>query len=92
MLSDEAIGATLTLAQRGLSVIVVDTLPGDLDLGDDDPRLLLAWRLRDLERDALLRKMQKAGVPVVPWRGPGTLDKVLRRLGRRASMAKLARR
>lgn len=92
MLSDEAIGATLTLARRGLSVVVVDTLPADLDLGDDDPRLLLAWRLRALEREALLGKVRKAGVPVVPWRGPGTLDEVLRRLGRRASMAKLARR
>jgi uncharacterized protein (DUF58 family) len=92
MLSDEAIGATLTLAQRGLSVIVVDTLPADLDLGGDDPRLRVAWRLRRLERDALLPKVQKAGVPVVPWRGPGTLDEVLRRLGRRASMPKLVRR
>jgi uncharacterized protein (DUF58 family) len=92
MLSDESIAATLMLADRGLSVIVVDTLPEDLDLGDDDPRLRLAWRMRSLERDALLTKVQKAGVPVVTWRGPGTLDEVLRRLGRRASMPKLARR
>lgn len=40
----------------------------------------------------MLRKVQKAGVPVVAWRGPGTLDEVLRKLGRRASIAKLARR
>ncbi len=92
MLSDESIAATLTLADRGLSVIVVDTLPDDLDLGDDDPRLRLAWRMRSLERDALLHKVQKSGVPVVTWRGPGTLDEVLRRLGRRAAMPKLARR
>lgn len=92
MLSDEAIGATLTLARRGLSVVVIDTTPADLDLGDDDPRLVLAWRMRNLERDALLRKVQNAGVPVVGWRGPGTLDEVLRRLGRRASMPRMARR
>jgi uncharacterized protein (DUF58 family) len=92
MLSDEAVGATLVLAQRGLSVIVVDTLPTDLDLGQDDPRLRVAWRLRSLERDALLPKVQKAGVPVVAWRGPGTLDEVLRRLGRRASLPTLVRR
>jgi hypothetical protein len=92
MLSDEAVGATLVLAQRGLSVIVVDTLPADLDLGQDDPRLRVAWRLRSLERDALLPKVQKAGVPVVAWRGPGTLDEVLRRLGRRASLPTLVRR
>jgi uncharacterized protein (DUF58 family) len=92
MLSDQSIAATLMLAARGLSVIVVDTLPEDLDLGDDDPRLALAWRMRSLEREALLRKVQKAGVPVVTWRGPGTLDEVLRRLGRRASMPRMARR
>jgi uncharacterized protein (DUF58 family) len=92
MLSDQSIAATLMLAARGLSVIVVDTLPEDLDLGDDDARLALAWRMRSLEREALLRKVQKAGVPVVTWRGPGTLDEVLRRLGRRASMPRLARR
>ncbi|HET6624746.1 MAG TPA: DUF58 domain-containing protein [Nocardioidaceae bacterium] len=92
MLSEESSTATLMLADRGVSVIVVDTLPDDVDLGDDDPRLRLAWRMRRLERDALLRKVQKAGVPVVSWRGPGTLDEVLRRLGRRASMPRLARR
>ena len=32
------------------------------------------------------------GVPVVPWRGPGSLDQVLRDIARRASAPRMARR
>lgn len=92
MLSDEAISATVTLARRGLSVIVVDTIPEHLDLGEPDPKRDVAWRLRMLERDGLLRKVAVAGIPVVAWRGPGTLDEVLRKLGRRAAMPRMVRR
>jgi uncharacterized protein (DUF58 family) len=92
MLSETAIAATVTLAQRGLDVIVVDTVPQPLDLGDEDPLVRLAWRMRALEREGLLGKVRRAGIPVVAWRGPGTLDEVLRMLARRASSAKLARR
>lgn len=92
MLSEQAVAATLTLARRGLSVVAIDTLPDDVHLADDDPRVRLAWRMRLLERDAVLRKARAAGVPVVAWRGPGTLDEVLRKLGRRASMPRMVRR
>lgn len=92
MLSDEAISATVTLARRGLSVIVVDTIPEHLDFGEPDPQRDVAWRLRMLERDGLLRKVAVAGIPVVVWRGPGTLDEVLRKLGRRAAMPRMVRR
>jgi uncharacterized protein (DUF58 family) len=90
MLSDQAVAVTRTLAQRGLNIVVVDTLPADL--GDPDPRRTLAWRMRLLEREALLLRVSRAGVPVVPWRGPGTLDDVLRGLGRRARRPRLAAR
>lgn len=92
MLSDQAVVATTTLAQRGLSLIVVDTLPDELDIAADDARLRLAWRIRRLERDGLLARVQRVGIPVVAWRGPGTLDQVLRQLGRRASGPTVARR
>ncbi len=92
MLSDEAVNATLTLARRGLSVVVVDTVPEDVNPGDDDLRLRLAWRLRLVERESLLRRVQSAGMPVVTWRGPGTLDEVLRKLGRRAAQPRMVRR
>ncbi len=90
MLSRRVLVATTTLARRGISVVVVDCLPERVDF--DDPRLRLAWRLRRLEREALLESVARAGIPVVAWRGPGTLDEVLRRLGRRATLPTLVRR
>jgi uncharacterized protein (DUF58 family) len=83
MLGERAFSATHLLARRGLTVVVVDTLPEDLDLGDAGPAERIAWRIRHLEREALLGRLARTGVPVVPWRGPGTLDEVLRRLSRR---------
>ena len=91
MLSDAAVATTTTLARRGLSVVVIDTLPADPDL-EADERTDLAWRMRLLEREALLLRLTRAGVPVVAWRGPGTLDEVLRRLGRRSRLPRLVRR
>ena len=84
MLSEVSVVATTTLASRGVDVVVVDCLPADMDAGSDDPRVDLAWRMRLLEREALLARVRRSGIPVVAWRGRGTLDEVLRRLGRRA--------
>jgi uncharacterized protein (DUF58 family) len=83
MLSRVSVVATSTLAARGLDVVVVDCLPEDIDVAGDDARAALAWRMRLLEREALLARLRRSGIPVVAWRGPGTLDEVLRRLGRR---------
>ncbi len=91
MLSERAVAATTTLARRGLSVVVVDCLPEDVGFADD-PRRQLAWRLRRLEREDLLGRVNRVGIPVVAWRGPGTLDEVLRGLGRRAALPTLVRR
>lgn len=91
MLSPEAVKVPVTLASRGLSVIVIDTLPDDPGRSGDQ-RTRLAWRIRLLEREELLRRVQVVGIPVVTWRGPGTLDEVLRNLGRRASRPRLVRR
>lgn len=91
MLSERAVSATTTLAHRGLTVVVVDCLPERVDFPDD--RLMqVAWRMRRLERENLLGRIARAGIPVVAWRGPGTLDEVLRRLGRRSAMPRLVRR
>ena len=56
------------MSARGLSVIVVDTLPERIG-GIDNPALTVAWRIRRLERDTELRKLERRGVPVVAWRG-----------------------
>lgn len=92
LLTDVPVTAATTLARRGLPVIVVDSLPADLDLADESTVGRLAWRMRRLERDQLVLRIERAGIPVVAWRGPGTLDAVLRRLARRPPIAAGARR
>jgi uncharacterized protein (DUF58 family) len=92
MLSEASLSATTLLASRGIDVVVVDCLPEHVDLAEDDQRLALAWRMRLLERETVLHRLRRSGIPVVPWRGPGTLDEVLRRLARRAARPGGARR
>ena len=89
--SPDALTHAVTLARRGLSVIIIDTLPDRVD-DQEDARTQLAWRIRRLERERDIRRVQEAGIPTVPWRGPGSLDQVLRDLGRRSSAARMARR
>ena len=75
----------------------VDTLPQDAQpaaYGDDqDPALVaLAWRMRRIERSVVLERLAALGCPVVPWRGPGTVDDVMRRLARRAQLPRVVAR
>ena len=91
MLSKLSVAATTTLASRGLDVVVVDCLPDDVDVGGNDASRL-AWRIRLLERKAMLARAEHSGIPVVRWRGPGTLDEVLRRLQRRTAIPTMGRR
>lgn len=57
-----------------------------------DPRLAArAWQLRRLERQELVATLAELGVPVVAWRGPGTLDEVLRDVSRMAAAPRLVR-
>ncbi|PKW28038.1 DUF58 domain-containing protein [Phycicoccus duodecadis] len=90
------LGQAVRLARSGHVVLVVDTLPAALAgtgvsaedamaaTGIGDPRLArLVWRLRLLDREREVRRCAAAGVPVVPWQGAGSLDAVLRGLGRR---------
>ena len=96
MLSDMLTTATAGLVRRGLPVMVIDTLPATTTPGARAglrPELAdLAWRMRRLERDNQLARLASTGCPVVPWRGPGTLDEVLRRLARRAQLPQVASR
>jgi len=83
-----AMGAVVaTLARNDVRVLVVDTLPPGTTAahqqGASPEIAALAWRMRLLERDAVVSRLGGHGVPVVAWRGPGTLDEVLRMLGRR---------
>ena len=84
LIAPEALDLVVSLGRQGMTVIVVDTLP-DHVTQDDDEYTALAWRIRLLERRRELRLVMAAGIPVVQWRGPGSLDQVIRDIGRRAT-------
>jgi len=87
MVSPRALQRAVTIAERGLTTLVIDCLPDDITENDpNDPYLGIAWRIRVLERDREIRLVREAGIPVVPWMGPGSLDVVLRDLHRHAGM------
>lgn len=97
LISSANVERAVALSARGLIMVIIDTLPPDLvpSLGEsprDDALLMLAWRVRMLERQADARVVTQAGIPVVPWRGPGSLDQVLRDVARRARAPRMARR
>jgi uncharacterized protein (DUF58 family) len=87
----DIVGLVAAAAASGLTTIVIDTLPGHLVADPDDAYAALAWRLRRLDRDEEVHRLRAAGVPVVTWVGPGSLDVVLRGLARRTH-ARLVRR
>ncbi len=104
LVSAEPLGHAVRLARSGHVVIVVDTLPAELEHGrasaedvraatgvDDDRLAALVWRLRLLDREREARRCAAAGVPVVRWRGEGSLDTVLRGVGRRARAPRVVR-
>ena len=97
LVSAEPLTHAVRLARSGHAVVVVDTLPPELTgpdatddavvaaTGVDDPRLArLVWRLRLLDREREAHRCSAAGVPVLAWRGPGSLDTVLRQATRRS--------
>ncbi len=90
LLAPEALADAVALGRRGRPVVVVDTLPDHVH-ADDDERVVLAWRIRMLERRRELRVAGEVGVPIVPWEGPGSLDAVLHLLARRSSAPRMRR-
>lgn len=81
LVSPVALAEAGILARSGLSVVVIDAMVDGVDSGQEkDPGGAVAWRIRLLERDREIRRVQREGVAVVPWRGPGSLDVVLRQL------------
>ncbi len=90
VLADAISTTAATMMRRGLPTLVIDTLPPDAAPGtreDADPQLAeLAWRMRRVEREQVLAALGALGCPIVAWRGPGTIDDVLHRLGRRSQL------
>ena len=77
--------------RRGLPVVVVDTLPDDVGpavAGRHRPAASPTWPggCGGPSASSSSTALARAGCPVVAWRGPGTLDDVLRRLARRAQL------
>jgi len=85
LIAPEALDLAVDLGRQGMMVIIVDTLPDHVVQDDEDQYVGLAWRIRLLERRRELRMVMGAGIPVVEWRGPGSLDPVIRDISRRAS-------
>ncbi len=84
LVSQEMLTIAADIAQRGRQLVVVDCLPGHVDVGaESDPLTQIALRLRLIERAQEIRALERRGAPVVPWRGPGSLDHVLLQLARR---------
>ena len=91
LVSPDALDLAVSLGRQGKSVIVVDTLPAHVSQ-DDDEYTALAWRIRLLERRREVRLVLAAGIPVVEWRGPGSLDHVIRDIARRSTGPRMAQR
>ncbi|MBK9725488.1 MAG: DUF58 domain-containing protein [Actinomycetales bacterium] len=85
-------GVVAAASARGLTTVVIDTLPDHLVTAPTSRYDALAWRLRILERDEELHALHAAGVPIVTWGGPGSIDLVLRDVARRDRQPRLARR
>jgi uncharacterized protein (DUF58 family) len=79
------------LARSGRSVLVVDTLPEKVQLPEPQEWTDIAWRMKLLERSNITQALVERGVPVVPWRGPGSLDEVLTGLSRSARAPRVRR-
>jgi uncharacterized protein (DUF58 family) len=86
LLSVGALQRLVAIADLGLDVVAIDCLPVEIHKQFNDPHVQLTWRIGLLERERRLRQVREAGIPVVQWRGPGSLDPVLRVLYRRANV------
>lgn len=87
LLDPHAGDLAVSAVRSGHDVVVIDTMPLDarpvLDEATSRDVGELAWRIRRLDRLPVLHGLSRQGCAVVPWQGPGTLDRVLREMGRR---------
>jgi hypothetical protein len=91
LIAPEALDLAIALGRQGMSVIVVDTLP-DHATQNEDQYIELAWRIRLLERRREVRAVLAAGIPVIQWHGPGSLDQVIRDISHRSTGPRMLQR
>ena len=77
--------------KAGHPVLVIDTLGAYVPAGAPGSTADLAWRLQRLQHDFDIDRLADAGIPVVAWRGAGSLNTVLLKLSRAASAPRLVR-
>ncbi|HYT10561.1 MAG TPA: DUF58 domain-containing protein [Mycobacteriales bacterium] len=83
--------AVAALAHAGRPVVAVDTLPPTAVPDQRGDYTELAFRLWRLRRELDLLRLAELGVPVVPWRGAGSLDLVLQDVSRAARAPRVTR-
>jgi uncharacterized protein (DUF58 family) len=91
LLTEEVATALAGLARAGRSIVIVDTLPGSIELPRHSDWTEVAWQLQMLHRDNLIGGLSGHGVPIVAWLGAGSLDAVLRNLSRTAAAPRALR-
>jgi uncharacterized protein (DUF58 family) len=79
------------IARGGHPVLVIDALGEYGPAGPPGSIADLAWRLQRLQHDFDIDRLADAGVPVVAWRGAGSLNTVLLRLSRAAAAPRMTR-
>ncbi len=83
LLDRESQDELVRMRRLGAEVIGVDTLPEGLGQFEDiatfrrDSYLGEAWMVRRMERDGVIDRLRSLGIPVVAWRGTGSLAAVL---------------
>lgn len=92
LVNEQALQRAVSIAARGIAVVVVDCLPPDLTDGEAGELVAIAWRIELLERADRIRAARDRGVSVVPWRGPGSLDAVVCHVARAGSRTAVGRR
>jgi uncharacterized protein (DUF58 family) len=86
LLSDDVADALAELTRSGRAMLVVDTLPAQVTVPEQNEWTELAWQIQMLHRENLVAALLSRGVPLVPWLGAGSLDAVLRGLSRLATV------
>lgn len=85
LLDQDSANLLATLVRAGRSPMAVDTLPERLRPVRTSEWTAAGFRLWQLERANTIGRLRGVGVPVEPWRGPGSLDLMLRHVYRLAA-------
>lgn len=91
LLDERAVTTLIDLRARGFDLAVIEVSPIPFASAAEGEREELAWRLWQLQREALRGRYQRVGVPVVEWREGTPLEGALAEVGAFRRKARLAR-